>query len=490
MSTVTSAYNFVPINENVCLPAWADAVSQDVPLQGAVSGVIDLTITAKTPIFVRGKSTVPDQNVHQEYEFMKHDDRFCIPGSSIKGTIASVLEILTFGKLQKVNDHRFEKDKIKCRYSVKELIPREHSIVKKDFVETLFGYSEEKESIKGRVSFKHAYANGDEVTGAAKTLILGGPKASYYPFYLKQEFLENSDNEISTDYQTYNNESTLAGRKRYPIKNIYNKGKVDKSKISTTFTPINTETVFTTKIVYHNLLPVELGALLCALTFNGVEDCHHGIGMAKPYGYGAVQIDVLMDTAIRNQAMLAFRKYMELWWIHNGFDGTWSKSEQLQELIAMARFSTQTKKLSYMDLATFARIKTEKKALPRFTNFLGIQPLEYPEEKRIRLEKAEAKAAKEKQEKIDRILVKGLTSWLSEITSYGILKAKMNEWLVMQNDEFITDKVELEYLKNIIIQLRNRKAPKHREGYFDENKKNDLNQWMGSDETDNFLQNL
>ncbi|MFK7749105.1 MAG: TIGR03986 family CRISPR-associated RAMP protein [Kordia sp.] len=107
MSTVTSAYNFVPINKEVCLPDWADYVSQDIPLQGALSGEIDLTITAKTPIFVRGKSTVSYPEKHQEYEFMKHNGRYCIPGSSIKGTIANVLEILSFGKLNTINDHRF-----------------------------------------------------------------------------------------------------------------------------------------------------------------------------------------------------------------------------------------------------------------------------------------------------------------------------------------------------------------------------------------------
>jgi len=739
MSTVTSAYNFVPINEKVCLPAWADAVSQDVPLQGAVSGVIKLTITAKTPIFVRGESTVMHASGHQEFEFMRHNKKYCIPGSSIKGTIANVLEILSFGKLQKVNDHRFsqrdwensgiydkqsfarenkggwlyfdkkdesykidynsesigritheaiddhyktnfqeifgeefdptvtgenksalkkykllhdkklklenafvkipkrerfeqqkymihpnDKDaetgtivfsgqpakreykdgewegknkefifwepnvkgvnvddlmddflfayydhdpkqrttdwehwrevlakgeripvflqlddnkrdekgnkkikhfglsmlyKLPFKNRIIDLLPAAHKNSKKDentsreeqeivydFVETIFGYSIGQDSSKGRVSFKHAFATKNAQESTPKTLVLGEPKASYYPFYLKQEFKATSPTEILRDFQTYNNRATLAGRKRYPIKHIDESLGAEKSAFSTTFTPLNAGTVFTTEIVYHNLLPVELGALLCALTFNGVHNCYHGIGMAKPYGYGAAQIDISMDAAQRNQAMLAFRAYMESWWLQQETTGTWSESEQLQQLIAMARFTYQTTKLSYMELETFPKIKKEKKALPRFTNFLGVEPHSYLEsyqkeidefmvtekERLAAIEKAALEKAREiaaAQVAMERkaILEKGFIDWLSEITSYGILKAKMNEWLVMQNDEFITDIVELEYLKNIIIQLRNRKAPKHREGYFDENKKNDLNQWIGSEAAEKLI---
>lgn len=726
MSTVTSAYNFVPINENVCFPEWATAVSQDIPLAAATSGIIKLKITAKTPIFVRGECTATHKNGHQEFAFMQHNKKYCIPGSSIKGTIASVLEILTFGKLQKVNDHRYsqrdwenediydkqsfamknkggwlrydaKKDSYTIEYSLDsigrieheaidarykkdfetifgkdfdpkdtgenksarkkylllsgkdlylenafvkvpkkyryeqqkyiiqpnerdaqsgtlvfsgqpskreknekgkwvgknkefifweptitenvdislikdflfayydhdpkqmttdwehwrevlakggrvpvflqlddnnnikhfglsmlyklpfknriiDLLPAAHKNSKKDentsgeeqeiaydFVETIFGYSIGQDSSKGRVSFKHAFADEDAQESTPKTLVLGEPKASYYPFYLKQKFKATSPTEILRDFQTYDDSATLAGRKRYPIKHIDESLGAEKSAFSTTFTPLNAGTVFTTEIVYHNLLPEELGALLCALTFNGVHNCYHGIGMAKPYGYGAAQIDISMDAAQRNQAMLAFRAHMESWWLQQKEVKTWSESEQLQQLIAMARFTYQTTKLSYMELETFPKIKKEKKALPRFTHFLGTEALVYPtaymenikqfvesekkrlaETKRIADEKAKAKAAKEKQEEIDRMLAKGLTNWLSEVTSYGVLQNKMAAWLEMRNDQIVTDERALESFESIITQIRNKKAPRHRKTFFNENKRNDLIKWIGN----------
>ncbi|MBC8753940.1 TIGR03986 family CRISPR-associated RAMP protein [Kordia sp. YSTF-M3] len=721
MSIVTSSYNFVPLNENVCFPEWADAVSQDVPLQGAVSGVIELNITAKTPIFVRGECTATQESGHQEFSFMRHNNRYCIPGSSIKGTIANVLEILSFGKLQKVNDHRFsqrdwensgiydkqsfarenkggwlyydededdkcykidystnsigriehkvidthfktkfqeifgeefdpsvtgenksalkkykllhdkklklenafvkipkrerfeqqkykihpnEKDaqsgtlvfsgqpakreykdgewqgknkefifwepdaigvkvddrliedflfayydhdpkqmttdwkhwrevlanggrvpiflqlddnnnimhfglsmlyKLPYRNRIKDLIPKGHLLEGNDFVETLFGYSIDKESNKGRVSFKHAFAveNAQELT--PKTLVLGGPKASFYPFYLKQKFQHSKTTQINGTYQTYDNGATLAGRKRYPIKHVGDEETI-KTAFSTTFTPLKAGTVFTTEIVYHNLLPVELGALVCALTFNEVEACHHGIGMAKPYGYGAVAVALEMDENVRRNSILAFRAYMESWWIHNTLSGTWSKSEQLKELIAMARFSKHRKKLAYLELEEFPKVKKAKEALPRFTHFLGTEPLVYPtaymeninqfvESEKKRLAKAKRIVdennatieAKKKQDEIDGILAKGLTSWISEVTSYGVLKEKMNAWLAMRNDQIITDETALESLKSIIIQIRNKKAPRHRKTFFNENKRNDLIKWIGSEAAEKLI---
>ncbi|WP_420572793.1 TIGR03986 family CRISPR-associated RAMP protein [Kordia sp.] len=732
MSTITSAYNFVPINEKVCLPEWANAVSQDIPLQGSLSGVIDLTITAKTPIFVRGEVSATHANGHQEFTFMQHDNGYCIPGSSIKGTIANVLEILTFGKLKRINDYRFshrdwyneniydkqsfgrrnkggwlyydqvdecykidysikrigrithgaidahfeskfqeifgkdfdastrekkdeQKDNVQflksarkkyellkidtfefeqkfCKipnrddlYSIhkndpqarkgtlvftgqsskreqgrngrwqgknkefifwepdvtgikvteelmedflfayydhdpkerttdwehwreilknkgrvpiflqldgnnkikhfglsmlyklpfknriKDLLPTSHNNQTcYDFVETLFGYSVDKKSNKGRVSFQHAFAVDEIKEAATKTLILGGPKASFYPFYVAQSFHNGNTTYINGNYKTYNNNGNLAGRKRYPIKKINpSLENEDKAAFSTTFTPLAANTKFQSKIVYHNLLPVELGALLCTLTFNGVENCHHGIGMAKPYGYGAVKLDILMDEATRNKAMLAFRAYMESWWLQEKLEGTWSESEPLQELIAMARFSHQTEKLTYMELKDFPKIIQEKKALPRFTKFLGIEPFSYPESyqkeikafvetekerleaieeaKRVKKE-ADAKAKAEEERK--EILANGLLAWLPKTEDYGVLAGKMNEWIDMRNGECVNDETEMNYLLAIVTKLRNKKAPRFREKFLNEKKKNDLIKWICLDTAENFIKSF
>lgn len=104
MGTIKSTYRFIPVNETdeYYSPDWKDQVSMDVPFQNAVSGTIKYTLTANTAIFVKGN----DGN------FCNYDGHYFIPGTSVKGCVRSVLEILSFGHLGedrvKNNDERYE----------------------------------------------------------------------------------------------------------------------------------------------------------------------------------------------------------------------------------------------------------------------------------------------------------------------------------------------------------------------------------------------
>ena len=40
-------------------------------------------------------------------------------------------------------------------------------------------------------------------------------------------------------------------------------------------------------------MPIEIGALLSAITFHKNDLCYHSIGMAKPLGYGKIKLSVL-----------------------------------------------------------------------------------------------------------------------------------------------------------------------------------------------------
>ena len=102
MATIKAPFNFVPLNDKVFFPDWADKISQDVPFEDGVSGTIDVKITAQTPIFVRNGHTQKDQKEeNDEYKsFSKtKDNRYFIPATSIKGCIRNVLEIMSFGKM-------------------------------------------------------------------------------------------------------------------------------------------------------------------------------------------------------------------------------------------------------------------------------------------------------------------------------------------------------------------------------------------------------
>lgn len=68
-------------------------------------------------------------------------------------------------------------------------------------------------------------------------------------------------------------------------------------KIYTTLTPLSGGTKFKSTVIFHNLRPEELGALLSALTFHGYKEkeCCHQLGQAKPFGYGRIKINPALE---------------------------------------------------------------------------------------------------------------------------------------------------------------------------------------------------
>lgn len=101
---IKAPYNFVPLEKTAFYPEWANHISQDIPFEDGVSGSIDYKMIAETPIFVRnGQKKDANDNTFSQTA----DGRYFIPGTSIKGEIRSVLEILSFGKMTQVQDARF-----------------------------------------------------------------------------------------------------------------------------------------------------------------------------------------------------------------------------------------------------------------------------------------------------------------------------------------------------------------------------------------------
>jgi len=93
---ITAPFNFVPLSEKVFFPDWADSVSHDIPFEDTQSGSIDISITAKSPIFIRNHSS---DRANPSTEFCNHNGEYYIPSSSVKGMIRNVLEIMSFGKI-------------------------------------------------------------------------------------------------------------------------------------------------------------------------------------------------------------------------------------------------------------------------------------------------------------------------------------------------------------------------------------------------------
>ena len=160
---------------------------------------------------------------------------------------------------------------------------------KHDLGEILFGYTADKDSLKGRVQASHAFMEGsiDDNSLIKVCGVLGKPKASYYPLYIKQK---------SNLYKTYDNQEGIAGRKLY---RIHSKGtttqlpkpNVEQNNIETTFYAIPKNQVFTLRLSLHNVKETEIGAILSALTFNLTPGVYFNLGLAKSFGFGKCTID-------------------------------------------------------------------------------------------------------------------------------------------------------------------------------------------------------
>lgn len=267
--------------------------------------------------------------------------------------------------------------KVPFKYGVYDFFPKVQDQSKSDLAELIFGYTNENE-LKGRIFLSNAYISSDHCTDEIIGLILGSPKASYYPFYIEQFKDVNS-------YNTYNDSNAvIRGHKNYPIhetmKSVYElnpnmeEAKNDKNESVSTwsfFKPLPANSEFKTTIRFHNLRPIELGALLSAISFHGSEEeCYHSLGMAKPYGYGAVKLVVSSLELYENAS---FTKESNSVQYINEFeklltDNKCWEPERLNELILMA--SQSASNLGYMHLNDFKKVKGQKKKLGTYSEEL------------------------------------------------------------------------------------------------------------------------
>lgn len=254
----------------------------------------------------------------------------------------------------------------------------------KDLAQCILGDVEHRkhgldEAMKGRVFFSNAfcnnaqtYRNQDGFYGLR--LVLNSPKASYYPIYIQQ----NGNRQIlSGEYKTYN-DGSLSGWKRYLVRqndhiweNCTNSRKTD-----TILFPLQAGTVFNGKIRFNNLKPIELGALLSALTFHNTSDCYHQLGQGKPYGLGKTKYNIALHCDKQGTPeyyMALFEEAM------NRKTGNWINSSTISSLITMAKTEVSVDDViyKYMTLQVnpnkneFADAKLAKEFLEDFRTMQG-----------------------------------------------------------------------------------------------------------------------
>ena len=167
---------------------------------------------------------------------------------------------------------------------IHDFLPSVYSREGIDMTQSIFGYVNGAESLKGRVQFETSFIENARTQGN-QTFILGSPKPTYYPFYLEQ----NNPNELKT---YFSDRTYLSGYKRYLVRQSAVSGQLPPSKVTKAFVPLTANTKFTANIHFHNLRDYELGAMIAAITFcNKQSTCFHSLGIAKPYGYGKLRVN-------------------------------------------------------------------------------------------------------------------------------------------------------------------------------------------------------
>ncbi len=225
-----------------------------------------------------------------------------------------------------------------------------------DLAELIFGMIDEtdgKKSLKGRVSFSCARSEKkkEDVNTKPYTTILNSPKPTYYPNYICQD--ETQGNLNGDTYKTYmDSDAKIRGWKRYPVRpfqkeNVQTPEANQSEDVKVTLNPVSDPVIYKGKIRFHNLKKEELGALLWALTWGDNPDLRHAVGMGKSFGFGQVAIRISeADSEIianrpgaavptHKEYMNAFTTLMENWY-SKVLPGSWSSSDQLLQLQAMA----------------------------------------------------------------------------------------------------------------------------------------------------------
>ncbi len=266
--------------------------------------------------------------------------------------------------------------KLPYEHSVKDSIKNyrqaEESEKSRDLAEAIFGYiDDEHGSLKGRVHISHAFAKNDpQPVQNVVSAVLSSPKASYYPNYISQ----GNHNGQVRPYKTYNN-GNISGWKRYPISmnTVDNPRPPNTSdKVLTRFRPLKEGAEFEFTIRYHNLRKVELGALYSALTFHDTKDAFHSIGMGKPLGYGA--IDIELEKLDKKPYLEAYEAYMDA--ALKNTANQWHQSVQIRELISMSSLPYDRPEPPYMNLPQFRTAKNNNSALKMNSKIVGSKTLQ------------------------------------------------------------------------------------------------------------------
>lgn len=147
-----------------------------------------------------------------------------------------------------------------------------------DHPHAMFGFIQ-KGGYRSRIWVGDCLALGRPQELQPETVVLAGPKPTWYYGYLRPE-----GRYLDDDFR-------LRGYKQYWLKDVdYQKTGNDNKKVNTILHPLPAGTEFAGVIRFKNLSEQELGLLLWAIRLE--DGCFQSIGMGKPFGLGRMSMRI------------------------------------------------------------------------------------------------------------------------------------------------------------------------------------------------------
>lgn len=228
-----------------------------------------------------------------------------------------------------------------------------------DFCELLFGTLRDYGiGLKSRVGFSDLLCQSDAQPGKSSPVILGEPKASYLNAYIEQPHRQGF---VRGELNQYKADAKVSGWKRYPTQATFApslpEDLADKLNVQSQLELLESSEEFKGKLIFHNLKPEELGALLWAI--NPASSFYHGLGHGKSLGAGAVQLKAKLN--IRHGEQLDIETLTRRFITHMneqypapvGRNTNWESSTQIMHLLAFGNMQDNQSKaalLKYMPL--------------------------------------------------------------------------------------------------------------------------------------------
>lgn len=111
----SAPYNFVPLPEKIisAVSDPRDLPDHDEYDRERFSGYFDVTLTTRSPLYIRGPLSVTDFSRQEQDPQIKNKPEFfhtgdertpVIPGSSLRGMLRALLEIISYSKVQWVSE--------------------------------------------------------------------------------------------------------------------------------------------------------------------------------------------------------------------------------------------------------------------------------------------------------------------------------------------------------------------------------------------------